>query len=124
KVQRPREAHKPYNWQSKLPKNGQLPPRTSTFNPADCLHHHLALHDWLQVIAYFDQHQPISQKEVVKHFTSKKDGVLIFTQSSLSQHLSKAGCAADKERLESHPTALSSKQIRVVTWADIEALFK
>ncbi|KIK93146.1 hypothetical protein PAXRUDRAFT_145702, partial [Paxillus rubicundulus Ve08.2h10] len=107
------EGHKPYNQQLKPPKKGQTQPKTSAINAENHFHHNLTLSKWLQVVAYHDQHQPISQEEVVKLFTNEKAGALIFMQSTLSHHLSKEGHAADKWWLKSHPTALSSKQIRV-----------
>jgi hypothetical protein len=61
----------------------------------------------------------------VKHFATRKEGALIFNQSSLSRHLSKKGRHEDQMRLESNPTALSAKRVCVVTRPDVEeALLK
>ena len=67
------------------------------------IHQYLILHDWLTVVAYFDGHQSTSQDDVVKHFTNKKDSILIFTQCSLSSHLSEKGHMEDKRQLEATP---------------------
>lgn len=72
------------------------------------------------VVAYFDMHQPISQDAVVEHFANLEDGALIFTQASLSRHLSKKGREADLAKLQSHPGALDSKRVRSVTRPDVE----
>jgi hypothetical protein len=131
KVRKPRTGHKPYSraLKSSVPSSegpGQVPPKTSAVRLERHSHrHNLTLSDWLTVVAYYDSHQPISQEDVVKHFANKKDNALIFAQGSLSRHLSNKGREEDKQRLESNPTALSSKRIRVVTRPDVEeALFK
>ena len=130
KVRKPRIVSKPYNRTPK-PSHGSsksqlAPPRTSaTIKQKKHGRSNLTLHDWLTVVAYHDEHQPISQAEVVRHFANKEDGALVFNQSTLSRHLSEKGRQEDAKRLESNPTALSSKRIRAVTHPDVEeALFK
>jgi hypothetical protein len=127
KVRKPRAGHKPYNRPLKPHVPKAKAPKTSAVvqQSQKHIHQYLTLHDWLTVVAYFDGHQPISQDDVVKHFANNKDGILIFTQCSLSRHLSEKGRMEDKRRLEATPTALSSKRARIVTRPDVEAaLFK
>jgi len=56
--------------------------------------------DWKAVYAYVDKHPGTSQNDIVRHFSSKKDGALVFNQST--------------------PGALSSKRARIVTRPDVE----
>ena len=128
KVRKPRDGHKPYN-RAQKPKGPskatQPPPKTSAVTLQKHSRQNLTLNDWLTVVAYHDSHQPISQEKVIKYFANKADGALIFSQPSLSRHLSKSGREEDKSRLDSNPTALSAKRIRIVTRPDIEeALIK
>ena len=123
KMRKPRLKHAPYN-RPPQPRE-KRPGKTSAIPLAKHARNNLTLRDWLDVIAYYDSNQPISQAEVVKHFAMRKEGVLIFNQSSLSRHLSEQGRLEDQMRLESNPTALSAKRVRVVTRPDEEeALFK
>ena len=78
------------------------------------------IHDWLSIMQYFNSNQPISQEEVVKHFAGRSDGALIFSQSALSQHLSKKGHKEDQSQLAANPTALSGKMAQIVTCPDVE----
>ena len=80
----------------------------------------LTLHDWLHVVAWYDHNQPISQDETVKHFQNLQVDALIFTQSTLSWHLTENGCQHDQAKLASTPTALSSKHMCIVTRPDME----
>ena len=79
----------------------------------------LTLHDWLQVVDWYD-HQPISQAETVKYFKNFHDDALLFIQGSFSCHLTKKGCELDQAKLASTPTELSSKHAQIVTWPDVE----
>ena len=72
------------------------------------------------MIDYYDDHQPMSQKELVHYFANRAEGALIFNQSTLSWHLSKKGRDADQHKLASYPTAISSKRIQVVVCPDVE----
>ena len=49
----------------------------------------LALCDWLMVFAYMDSHPDLTQGQIVRHFSSLKDGALTFTQSTLSRKIEK-----------------------------------
>src|SRR5882762_4516162 len=95
-------------------------PQTSAVVQPKHKNQNLTLHDWVTVVGYHDSHQPISQKEVVKYFASRQDGALHFNQATLSHHLSKEGHACDQALLNSNPTALSQKRVRVVTRPDVE----
>ena len=95
-------------------------PRTSSFSNAPSSRQNLTLHDWLRVVNWFDENQPISQEAAVQHFATLRDEALIFNQASLSRHLSKKGRQQDQAKLTSTPTSLSSKRIHVVTRPDVE----
>ena len=95
-------------------------PRTSSFSNAPSSQQNLTLHDWLCVVNWFDENQPISQEAAVQHFATLCDEALIFNQASLSRHLSKKGRQQDQAKLASTPTSLSSKRIHVVTRPDVE----
>ena len=120
KRRKPRDGHRPYAPRApRAPKNNDTP-RTSAISKPSRVREHLTLHDWLDVVGYFDSNQPISQEEVVKHFVSRADGALRFSQSALSRHLSKKGHEEDQARLAASPTALSGKKARIVTRPDVE----
>ncbi|KAG8214512.1 hypothetical protein J3R82DRAFT_9569 [Butyriboletus roseoflavus] len=90
KVQKPHPKHNPYNCPSQ-PQKTSLPGKTSAIPPAKYACNNPTLHDWLDIVTYYDSNQPISQADIVKHFATRKEGALIFNQSSLSCHLSKKG---------------------------------
>lgn len=96
-------------------------PKTSTLPKApDHLWSNLMLHDWLCVVDWYDCNQPVLQDEMVKHFWSLQEDALIFTQSTLSHHLTQKGHQHDQAQLASTLTALSSKCVRIVTRPDVE----
>ena len=72
------------------------------------------------MIDYYDDHQPISQKELVHYFANRAEGALIFNQLTLSRHLSKKGRDADQHKVAYYPTAISSKRIWLVERPDVE----
>jgi Tc5 transposase DNA-binding domain len=72
----------------------------------------------MTIFAYMDKHPLMSQGNIARHFRSKQDGALIFTQSTLSQKV-KAHPELEK-RAASYPNALSSKRPWVVTCPDVE----
>ena len=72
------------------------------------------------MIDYYDDHQPMSQKELDHYFANCAEGTLIFNQLTLSQHLSKKGQDADQHKFVSYLTAISSKRIQVVVRPDVE----
>lgn len=60
----------------------------------------------------------MSQPKVVEFFAERKEGPLIFTQSSLSRKLRDR--AKLEDRVHENPNALSGKRSRVVTRPDVE----
>lgn len=99
----------------------KLTPKTSALPEAPSHQRtNLTLYDWLRVVAWYDHNQPISQDETVKHFQNLQVDALIFTQSTLSRHLTENGRQHDQAKLASTPTALSSKRMRIVTRPDVE----
>ena len=94
--------------------------RTSSFSNAPSSWQNLTLHDWLCVVNWFNENQPILQEAVVQHFTTLHDKALIFNQASLSCYLSKKGQQQDQAKLASTPTSLLSKRIHIVTRPDVE----
>ncbi|KIK79182.1 hypothetical protein PAXRUDRAFT_16465 [Paxillus rubicundulus Ve08.2h10] len=106
KVHKPQAGHKPYNRAPKPPISSQPPPKTSAIISQKHTRQNLTLGDWLAIVAYHDNHQPITKEDVIKHFTGKKDGALVFAQSSLSRHLSTKGHEEDRQQLNYNPTAL------------------
>ncbi|KAA1480006.1 hypothetical protein DENSPDRAFT_741482, partial [Dentipellis sp. KUC8613] len=116
---KPRDKPKPYIRKEQSGPKPKDAPQTSA-QSVKRAKENLTLHDWLTVIAYHDQHQPISQAEVVQYFATRAEGILVFNQSSLSRHLSNAGRKADQAKLASTPTALSAKRAHIVTRPDVE----
>ncbi|KAF9225654.1 hypothetical protein BS17DRAFT_794587 [Gyrodon lividus] len=104
KVHQPCTVSKPYK--PSVPSKGSRSPKTLAIKKKKHSHNILTLHDWLTVVLYHDEHQPVSQATVIKHFTTKKKD--------------KKGCNEDKNWLESTPTALSSKRLHMVTRPDVE----
>ncbi|KAG1760900.1 hypothetical protein EDD22DRAFT_780500, partial [Suillus occidentalis] len=81
-------------------------------------HKNLTLNHWLMVFAYIDEHPDLPQDCIVQHFKTQKEGVLEFTQATLSQKFK--DCAHLKQCIESYPGALSSKQPHVVTCPNVK----
>jgi len=79
----------------------------------------LILFDWMMVYTYVDTlPQPVNQMEVVTYFSTRLEGVLLFSQPTLSrklQHRSEMeGC------VDSNPNVLSSKRPWVITRPDVD----
>ena len=112
-------AHKPgpNTGKSNKAKNA---PKTSAFSNTPLQRNNLTLHDWLHVRNWYDDNQLVSQAETVSHFKNLPNDALLFTQGTLSCHLTKKGHKQDDTRLVSTPSALSSKWARIVMWPDIE----
>jgi len=72
----------------------------------------------MDVYSYVDSHPNASQADIVWHFSTLATGALVFDQSTLSRKL------RDRPKMEarvnSNPTALSSKRPRIVTRPDVE----
>ena len=79
----------------------------------------LTLSDWMTVYAYVDTlPQPFNQGDVVKHFATRPERALLFTQPTLSRKLQHR--SEMEARLASNPNALSSKRPRTVTKPDAD----
>jgi hypothetical protein len=115
----PCQTHKPYVHTAKPKVKNAL--KTSALSKAPVHQQsNLTLSDWLMVVDYHDKNQPITQDAVVRHFANLREGALIFTQSSMSCHLSQKGRAEDHDQLNSNAAALSGKRARIVTRPDVE----
>ena len=89
-------------------------PRSSTRPIEKTKRENLTLSDWMTVYAYVDTlPQPINQGAVVKHFATRPERALLFTQPTLSRKLQQR--SEMEARLDSNPNALSSKRPRAVT---------
>lgn len=93
-------------------------PRTAAKSTETPKHETLTGADWKAVFAYVDEHPTASQGDIVRHFSSKKDGALIFNQSTLSRKLKSR--PELEHRFTSYPNVLSSKRMWVVTRPDVE----
>ena len=112
-------AHKPGLKTGKSNKVNNSP-KTSAFSNTPSQRNNLTLHNWLCVRNWYDNNQLVSQAETVSHFKNLPDNALLFTQGTLSHHLTKKGHEQDDTRLVSTPSALSLKQAHIVMWPDIE----
>ena len=117
RTRKPREKPKPYKLQQKVHHQKDAP-RTAAKLPEIQKRETLTGADWKAVYAYVDEHPGASQNEIVRHFASKKDGALIFNQSTLSRKLKSQ--PELEEHFASYPNALSSKRARIVTRPDVE----
>lgn len=119
---KPRGPQKPYERKPRKPKDA---PKTSAQASSKHQRTNLTLHDWLTVVAFADDNPQLNQHDIVEHFKNRKEDKLLFNQASLSRHLSVKGRANDQARLNSNPTTLSGKRVRIVTRPDVEqALYK
>ncbi|PPQ81879.1 hypothetical protein CVT25_013486 [Psilocybe cyanescens] len=117
KTQKPRPKPAPYAHKEKKARVKDTP-RTSSKPAAAGRHENLTLADWISVFKFKYSHPLLSQGDVVTHFKNKKDGALCFDQSTLSCKIKQ--CHELEGRVNSHPNALSSKQMQVVTRPDVE----
>ena len=117
-----RKATKPYVKPATIgrPRKDATQPSTSAIVPPKHQRKVLTVADWQTVVSYVDAHPELKQAEVVDYFKNRKEGALIFTQATLSRHLSKEGREADLGKASANPTALSSKRIRIVTNPEVE----
>ncbi|PPQ75268.1 hypothetical protein CVT25_000841 [Psilocybe cyanescens] len=112
KTRKPRPKPAPYARKEKKA-HVKDTPRTSSKPAAAGRHENLTLADWISVFKFIDSHPLLSQGDVVTHFKNKKDGALYFDQSTLSRKIKRRHEL--EGRVNSHPNALSSKRMRVVT---------
>ena len=110
----------PYAWKPKVALAHTLKDvlKTSAKPTVSRSHQNLILADWLTVFEFMDAHSHLSQGQVVDYFGSCINGALIFQQCTLSWKLAK--CAELEDCVNSHPSALSSMCVRVVTCPDVE----
>lgn len=91
----PKEPHKPYNRAKKTGPKPKTQSKSKSSAKQPNVWENLTLFDWITVRDWFDNERVrnprISQQDVVKHFAKRKEGPLIFTQSSLSCHLLEKG---------------------------------
>ena len=117
-----REKPAPYSHKKKPPATKKDAPKTSAKSSVGVTpsqrHENLTLADWLTVFNFIDEHPGILQTHVVKHFKTRKEGALIFTQLTLSQKLEQH--AELESHSDSNPSALSSKRPHIVTRPDVE----
>ncbi|KAI9453297.1 hypothetical protein BJY52DRAFT_1418319 [Lactarius psammicola] len=112
------EKPAPYNCKKRPPAPNKDTPKTSA-RPITTHHwQNLTLSDWFIVFQFIDDHPNILQSQVVEHFKTRREGALVFTQSTLSRKLEQR--AELEARREANPIALSSKRPWVVTRPDIE----
>ena len=116
-TRKPRERQKPYNLKQKA-RPQKNAPRTAAKPTKTSKRETLTGADWKAVFAYVDEHPSASQNDIVRHFSSKKEGALVFNQSTLSRKLNSR--LELEDRFASYPNALSSKRMRVVTRPDVE----
>ena len=120
-VRMPRDKPAPYSHKPG-PKGKHTSPRhtksTATKKTPSC--DNLTLQDWLTVFPFIDIHPSFSQDDIVQHFASKPDleGPLKFTQSTLSRKIKQRPNL--ESQVNSKPTALFSKCLRIVTRPDVE----
>ena len=94
KRRKPRSPPAPYKRRPNILKPKEnLPNNTMSSARAleSSLRENLTLQDWMTVVNYYNDHQLMSQQELVHYFVHRAEGALIFNQSTLSQHLSKKG---------------------------------
>jgi hypothetical protein len=77
----------PYQQQKPREKKSKDAPATSAKPIQSKMHKNLTLHDWITVFHFIDEHPTIGQADIVQHFRTRKEGALIFTQSTLSRKL-------------------------------------
>lgn len=116
-TRKPREKPAPYQRQPKAPVQKDVP-KTAAKPAQTTQRENLTGHDWMTVYAYVDDHPGLPQVDIVRHFASKTDGALIFTQSTLSRKLKSR--PEFEKRVSSYPNGLSSKRARIVTRPDVE----
>jgi hypothetical protein len=102
-----------YDHQAKPTDSGSTPKLSA--KPPQSIHtcENLTLHDWLIVVDYHDKQKPILQWDIVAYFAKRSGGALIFTQSSLSHHLSKKGQEKDQKN-QHQPQQLCVKRGHVL----------
>jgi hypothetical protein len=96
-----RNKDTPYSQKPRLPMDKDRPKSSAKRAKTMSKRENLTLSDWLIVFAFIDNHPSLSQDQVVRHFSEKADGALIFKQSTLSRKIKMR--ATLEERVESTP---------------------
>ena len=123
-TRKPREKPAPYKPRKRREKPKKDAPKSSAQRIEKKARENLTLHDWMTVLRFVDEHPSMSQQAIVKHFKTRAEGALIFTQATLSRKLKPQMRAELEARVSETPNALSSKRPHVVTRPDVEkALF-
>ncbi|KAJ7763933.1 hypothetical protein B0H14DRAFT_2307236, partial [Mycena olivaceomarginata] len=91
---------------------------TSALPPKQTTRAHLTTGDWLTVYEYKDKHPLADQPDIMKHFATRREGALLFTQSTLSRKLRDR--AAIEKCADETLNALSAKKSCVTTRPDVE----
>ncbi|KAG2074460.1 hypothetical protein BDR04DRAFT_177840, partial [Suillus decipiens] len=94
----------PYKWKPRTPRQKDGPAISTKLSDTSG-RKNLTFNDWLVVFAYIDEHPDLPQDRVVQHFKTRKEGVLEFTQETLSRKLKDH--THPEQRIESYPGALS-----------------
>ncbi|KAF9044472.1 hypothetical protein BJ165DRAFT_1481421 [Panaeolus papilionaceus] len=123
---------KPYNRKPKdSSKTASLTnqPRTSAKPPVHAANtkENLTLGDWLVVFGWIDAETKrrggkVPQREIVEYFKNRREGALIFDQSTLSRNMKNR--AALEQRATATANALSMKRARIVTKPKVECASK
>ena len=109
----------PKDGDMQLPGPSKETPKTSAWLIEKAKCENLTLFDWMTVYSYMDTlPQPINQGKVVRHFATRPEGALLFSQPTLSRKLKE--CLEMEACVHSNPNALSCKQPRVVTQPDVD----
>ncbi|KAJ3514077.1 hypothetical protein NMY22_g14859 [Coprinellus aureogranulatus] len=117
KVRQPRESHNPYNRTKKTGPKPKNAPRTAA-QPKKTAYVVLTNADWLTVFRWIDLHPEATQEEVVRHFSSKKEGAPHFSQTTLSRRLAKRTQIED--RVAEYSGGASAKRERIVTAPQVD----
>lgn len=64
-------------------------PKTSAQATKMSKQSNLTLTDWLTIVAFSNKHSEMNHGQIIAHFASLTSGALVFSQPSLSYHLSK-----------------------------------
>ena len=123
-TRKPREKPAPYKPRKRQEKPKKDAPKSSAQRIEKKSRENLTLHDWMTVLQFVDEHPTMSQQAIVKHFKTRAEGALIFTQATLSRKLKPQMRAELEACVSETPSALSSKRPHIVTRPDVEkALF-
>ena len=119
-TRKPRDKPAPYKLRKCYERQKKDAPKTSAQPVKRTTRENLTLHDWMTVFKFVDEHPTMSQQAIVKHFETRLEGALVFTQATLSRKLDPKKRTELEERVSETPNALSSKRPHIVTRPDVE----